>query len=486
MEYQEIKYQLENSPSLQLLNKDNAPLIISFLDKQFKENQRSSIQQSELTRKLEDYLEYIRQIEPERAYPRSAKEYINEWCDEFQLLRNTYAQNSNDFVYTLTPATEKVLKWLGELLQPPEFVSTDSRFEQIIDLLKKIRDYSTIDVKTRLEQLEEERDRIQQEIDKIKQTGVVTPYNPSKIKGLFFEANNIAKNLESDFAEVAEKFRDIIRKLQEAQLQEKTSKGSVVAHVLDADQQIKESEQGQSFYGFWNLLMSLNKQKELEELIEIVCNLDELQSVSQQNRLLSQIKDILIDKAQPIVQSNHRLAEKLRQMLDEDNLKQNRRVAQLIREIQHLAAQVAKQPPPDDEYFLVLQGKPEINLVMTSIWHPLKESQTPIFSINFADLPVVNPDEELKELYDQFYVDEKKLEWRIAQTLEHQEEVTLAELVEIYPVEQGLSEIVAYLGIASKSEQHLLNDNIEESIIVASLEPEKQLLLTLPLVIFKR
>ena len=186
------------------------------------------------------------------------------------------------------------------------------------------------------------------------------------------------------------------------------------------------------------------------------------------------------------MQSNHRLAEKIRQMLDERSLMENRRVAELITGVQRLALQVIGQPPSEED-FLILEGTPEVNFVMARPLHPLEEeSKTVTFSTAFSDLPEVDLEEELAELYSQFYVDEEALTRRIAQVLQHHSQVTLAQLVEVYPVRQGLSEIVTYLAIATKSEQHRVNNTATESIVIASLEPEKQLQLTLPQVIFQR
>ena len=279
-------------------------------------------------------------------------------------------------------------------------------------------------------------------------------------------------------------FRALTRTVQTAQLQANTRKGSVLGRVLDADQALKESDQGRSFYAFWNFLMSQSKRQELKSLILAVYNLEQLRPLSGEYALLRRIERSLIDAGQRIVQTNHILAEKLRQMLDEDNLIENRRVAELITEVQRLALQVASQPVEGD--FLVLSGEPNVNLVMARPLHPLEASDTPTFSIDFNDLPEENLDEEIADLYHQFYVDEAALAQRIAQVLERRAEVTLAELIELYPVEQGLSEIVAYLAIATKAEQHRINDTTIESIVIPSTEPETQLCLTLPQVVFRR
>ena len=279
-------------------------------------------------------------------------------------------------------------------------------------------------------------------------------------------------------------FRALTRTVQTAQLQANTRKGSVLGRVLDADQALKESDQGRSFYAFWNFLMSQSKRQELKSLILAVYNLEQLRPLSGEYALLRRIERSLIDAGQRIVQTNHLLAEKLRQMLDEDNLIENRRVAELITEVQRLALQVASQPVEGD--FLVLSGEPNVNLVMARPLHPLEASDTPTFSIDFNDLPEENLDEEIADLYHQFYVDEAALAQRIAQVLERRAEVTLAELIELYPVEQGLSEIVAYLAIATKTEQHSINDTTIESLVIPSTEPETQLCLTLPQVVFRR
>ena len=197
MDYDRIKHELENSPSLKLLRSRNAPLILSFLYKQFKARSRISIPQSELETKLGDYLEFLEEIDT-NAYPRSPKEYLNEWCDNDKLLRKTFELGSDDPVFALTPATEKAIGWLEEL-ERREFVGTESRFLQIFSLLKDIRDNSTTDVEARIAQLEQERDRIGQEIDKIRQTGAIDLYNRTQIQERFLQADQVARQLIADF-----------------------------------------------------------------------------------------------------------------------------------------------------------------------------------------------------------------------------------------------------------------------------------------------
>ncbi|MBD2189105.1 DUF3375 domain-containing protein [Pseudanabaena mucicola] len=483
MEYAEIKRELETSPTLRLLRKGNAALILSFLHRQFKQVQRVSLSQIDLESRLSDYLEYLQDLEP-NTYLQKPKDYLNEWCDD-RLLRKTFDSNSDEPVFTLTPETEKAIAWLEDLQQKDEFVGTESRFLQIFALLKETQERSTTDIEVRITQLENERDRLQQEIDQIRETGTVERYTQTQLQERFLFANQVARQLIADFKDVEQNFRKLARTVQEAQLQQDTRKGAVISRVLDADQELKDSPQGRSFYAFWNFLMSTDKRQELKSMIQNVYQLDELKPLTQENLLLFRIERSLLDAGEYVVQSNHRLTEKLRQMLDERNMRENRRVAELINDVQRLALQVIKHEPRQIDFW-VLEGEPMTHLVMTRPLHSLEESEIPTFSLDLTNLEDIALDEEITELCQQFYLDEDILAQRIAQTLEHSSTISLTDLIQLYPVTQGLPEIVAYVAIAAQSEQHSINLSTIELLTIDSLEDEKPISLTVPQIIFRR
>ncbi len=490
MQYEQIKRELETSAALKLLRSRNVPLVISFLYKQFKVNQKVSIAQADIETQLSEYLDFLQDIDPE-SFPntseaprgKSPKDYLKIWCDD-QLLRKTF-DSSDNLIFTLTSAAEKAITWLENLQQREEFVATESRFLQIFSLLKEIKDRSTTDVETRIAQLEKDRDHIQAEIDQIRQTGVVDPYNETQLQERFLTANQITRELIADFKDIEQNFRNLTRVVQEAQLQQDTRRGSIINRVLDADQELKDSPQGRSFYTFWNFLISDSKQKELKSLIQSVYELDELKSLTQDYKLLHRIERNLLDAGQYIVESNYRLTEKLRQMLDERNLQENRQVTELINDVLRLALQI-KPDIPIEQNFWVLEGKPNINLVMERPLHRLEESEVPTFSLDFSELPDITLEEEMTELYQQFYINEEVLIQHITSALQQCSTISLTELIQLYPVTQGLSEIAAYVAIATQSTHHVVNTSTIDEIIIPSLDQEKQFRLTLPQIIFHR
>lgn len=483
MEYDRIKVEWETSATLKLLRSRNVALIVSFLYRQFKAAQKVAVPQLDLEEKLGDYLEFLQEVYPDLAL-KSPKDYLNDWCDA-QLLRKTF-DTSDEPIFSLTPAAEKAIAWLEDLQQPDEFIGTESRFLQIFSLLKEIQDRSTEDVETRIAQLEQDRDRIQQEINSIRESGIVKSYSQTQLQERFLLADKTTRQLIADFRAVEQNFRNLTRKVQEAQLEKDSRRGSVVGRVLDADEELKESDQGRSFYAFFEFLMSDIKREELKAMIQAVYQLEELRPLTQDYGLLRRIERSLLDAANYIVQSNHRLTEKLRQMLDERNLRENQRVAGLITEVCRMALQMA-ETAPSASAFWTLEGDPELQLVMERPLHPLEASETPTFSeIGFTEDSAADLEETFTEIFQQFHVDERFLIDRIDLMLEDRPAISLTELIELHPVTQGLPEVVAYLSIASQSERHSINASTIDSVTISGLEPAIQLQLKLPHIIFYR
>lgn len=481
MDYQTLENKLNNSPSLKLIRSDNVVLIVSFLVKEFKIKQKDSFLQSELETELEYYLDDLKEI-TDNEYPRKAKEYLENWL-ESKYLQRTLLEGDIP-ILSLTIETENVIKWFNNLVEKKEFIGTESRFLEIVSLLKEMRDNTTIDPQERIKQLQDEGDRIQNEIKNIQDTGEIETYNPTKLKERFFLLNDLTRELITDFTEVEQNFRKLAKQIQEMNLENKLNKGEILGQVLDGYEILKNSDQGRSFYTFWKYLMAYS-QKELKELINYVYDLKELESLPEKYIQLSRLQSDLINRSQSVIKSNNQLAEKLRQVLDEKLRQENRRVGELILEIKQLfLAQIKENVAILEDKWLKIEGECEINLMMERELHPLEEDEPAILTWKNADFLEGN-ETKLEEFYDQFYIDEEELLKRINSSLKTRLEINLTDLLEIYPITKGVAEVVAYLSIANENEQHLIND-IMEKITISSLTPEIELNLTLPQIIFRR
>jgi len=478
MHHDELLSSLRQSAAVKLLQSQNAPLILSFLHDQFKQKQQVTIPHGRLSEDLTAYLDALAESHP-NLYGGTAVSYLRLWCDEnHRFLRRYYESGRDEAVYELTPDTERAIAWVEEL-QKSEFVGTESRFLRIFDLLQEIVIYGTEDVAARLAQLEKEKAQLEAQIEAIKETGQIEQYSQTQIKERFFEATDVARRLLADFREVEENFRAIARQVQAQQLQVAAGKGQIVGQVLAADAALKESDQGRSFYAFWEFLISAQRQDELQDLLTAVYQLPDLQQIDPaQGQRLRRLKRSLIDAAAKVIESNRRLAEQLRKLLDEQNLAEARRVMELATEVKQTAVSLLDRPP-EQEAFLWLEADPAVDLPLARpLW-------SPPLTTNFADVAPDPPTldlstADLEALFQQFYVDESRLRRHIATLLENQPQVTLAEVTAVYPLTKGLAELVTYLALATRDPAHQIDDSGWEEIVLG----ENGRLVRLPLVIF--
>ena len=486
MDYDQLTYDLQNAAGIRLLKADHAALIISFLHRQFKREQRIAVPLPELAERLADTLEVLNEQAP-NSFPRPAHSYLTEWADErHRFIRITTPASSALPLVELTADTERAIGWLEEL-HGQAFVSTESRFLYIVQLLREIVQKSTEDPTARLAQLQQQRDAIQQQIDQIRATGIVDDlYTITQLKERFFEACNGARQLLRDFRLVEERFRGMARALQEAQLQANTQKGALVAYVLDADAELKSSDQGRSFYTFWDFLMAPSQQDELYGLLEAVQQHPDLQLVMHEGKVLRHLPMHLLAAGEKVVQSNAGLAQQLRRMLDEQNIAERRRVRALVTEIKQLAFRSAASSPPGEAAFIELEGPPQVHLVMEhALWEPGE-------SFSASAQPTANTGEELDlsdlvPLHTQFYIDKALLARRIESLLEIRSQITLAEVLDCYPPEKGLAEVLAYCTLAADDPEHLIDEQHTETIELAATAPDQSSrTVTIPRVLYQR
>jgi len=77
---------------------------------------------------------FLREVEGEEKYPRSAAEYLEEWAQNDKgWLRKFYPVGSDEPSFDITSATEKVIGWL-ESLTTRKFVGTESRLMMVFEL----------------------------------------------------------------------------------------------------------------------------------------------------------------------------------------------------------------------------------------------------------------------------------------------------------------------------------------------------------------
>jgi hypothetical protein len=441
--------------AVRLLRSSNAALTLTFLHRAFKEHHTISVSESHLRARLENFLDEARHYCP-GAYCQSASEYLANWCGTEQLLlKKLYSEEVEEPVFELTTAAEHAMQWLEDLHARP-FIGAESRLELIFRHLEEIVLFSTPDAERRIAALRAQQAALQAQIESVEASNTAEAYTAVQLTERFANALDLARGLAGDFRQLEENFKEVARALAEAQAQPGATKGRIVGQLLDTHAALKDSSQGQSFYAFWNLLSSPERQQRWRELTRQVYRLDSIDSGLRSNRLLERLSSRLLVEGERVVRSNERMAATLRRALESVATGEDRRLRELVREIQQLAL-CCRTSPPREENFFDVGGPPEV---------------FGSFSRAFWQLDVTG------RVASDFAFAEERLDWEmvhrfraltdlnLAQLREHvricllaSDSVLLSDLLHRFPPREGILEVVAYLVVAMQDAKHYVAED---------------------------
>jgi len=440
-----------NHPAWRLLRADSAPLVVSFLQRVFIEPNLREMAQADLQEALEDELFALRERLGEGCYPRSALEYLNDWADNEQgWLRKFYPQNSDEPHYDLTPATEKGIRWLQGLSER-HFIGTESRLLTLFNLLQQIVEGSETDPKKRIAELRKKRRDIDGEIKRI-QGGDIPLLDETALKDRFQQFVMMAGELLSDFREVEQNFRLLDRRVRERIALWDGSKGALLQDILNECDEITDSDQGKSFRAFWDFLMSSARQEELTTLLDTVMELPPV-AESRPDPRLRRVHYDWLSAGEHTQRTVAQLSGQLRRFLDDKAWLENRRIMEILREIKGNACALEGQPPLD-----LVMPMDEIGVSFTlPMERPLY--QPPLQAvIESVRLEMGAEDADTDALFSQVVVDKARLQHALAQALHEQSQITLAELLQQYPLQHGLAELVVWLQMASEQSRSMIDE----------------------------
>lgn len=453
MDYPEIKLLLER-PAMRLLRGSNAPMVLGFLHRAFKRHLRVAVGEGELQAQLDTYLEGLRESDP-TLYPDSAAEYLNRWCEDTHgFLRKYFGEDREEPLYELTSGTEKALVWL-ESLRQTTFVGTESRLQIIFNGLEEIRKFASDDPEARITQLNEEVGTLLAEIDRIRATGQVKVFSSVEINERFALLLGTARELLSDFRLVEENFKRIARDIAERHALPGVTKGAIVGHMLESHDALRQSDQGQSFFAFWELLVAEERRQAFEKCLEQVMALEQLDQTLRSNLLLRQLISHLLLEGQKVVASHQRLSVNLRRVLDTTSLHERRKVLDLIHDIQTLAL-AAKNHSPESETFFELEEFPDVYSGMTRpLW---QASETTLLDgpIEMADTEIGL--DELRRFRNLPQIRLQQLRGNIQHCLDRRTTATLQQVLEEFPPRHGMMEVLGYLIIAAQERRHFISE----------------------------
>jgi Protein of unknown function (DUF3375) len=431
--FEDLAWLRANSPAWRLLCAANAPLVLSFLDQVFVEENARAVSATELAGRLDDTLYALNQRG--HSFPKRPKDYLDDWASpEAGWLRKFYPDGTDEPHYDATPAVEKALQWVRSL-HSRDFVGTESRLNTVFDLLRQIVFGTETDPQERIRELQRQRDQIDEQIGRLT-AGELELMDSSAVLDRYQQFAATARELLADFREVEDNFRKLDRQLREKIAGWQGGKGELLDDVLGSRESIAGSDQGKSFQAFYGFLLSQARQEELTQL------LDAVHDMTRTDPRLKRVHYDWLDAAERTQATVRQLSEQLRRFLDDQVWFENRRVIDILRGIEAKALKLREQKNPPLTTELDAPA-PAIRLPMERpLYTPVKKNKLSSDDVRDAE-EATDP----TALFEQVYVDPAPLAAAVRQALRAQPTAGLRELVEDHPLQQGLAELVTYLSL---------------------------------------
>jgi hypothetical protein len=477
MEHDSLDRYRQNHPAWRLLTADNAPLILSFFELAFIRPNRRAVPAPELIAQLDAYLALLSEIHGAERYPKLARQYLEDWAaPDRGYLRKYYPRAGEQADFDLTPAAEKALEWI-QGLTPQQFVGTESRLMTLFQLLRDLAAGAQSDPAARIQELERRKAELEREIERVR-SGQSGPMGGTQIKERYFQIEDTARRLLGDFRQAEENFRNLDAQTRERIATSAQPKGVLLDQIFGETDHIRKSDQGKSFDAFWEYLMSPIRQDELRSWLRAMHELPAVRELSTED-FVRNIPFLLLDAGEKVHATVAQLVDQLRRFVDDQAHVENRRILDLIKEIEIHAIGLRSNPPQAPAFAAIDDLAPQFALPMCRVL--LRPSRNPVLDI--GALEEGGAELDMAALFSQTQVDEHLLRSHIMEMLRSRPQITLAEIAAAYPPEHGLAEVVAYLKIAA-SDDAVVDESVTEILVIPRRGeiPEKRI--RMPRVIF--
>ncbi|TWT81354.1 hypothetical protein CA13_28060 [Planctomycetes bacterium CA13] len=475
MEIEDVLAFLDSSPTVRLLRADQGAFVLFFLRQSLKltgEDSATSLSHDELRHQLGIFQESLNS-DGYNVLSGSADRYLREWSDA-GWLRRFLPADSSGASYQLTRYTENAIQFVDAALsRENRMVGTESRLRLVIDTLTDLVRGSSADPNRRLESLLAERDRLDREIEAIRAGTPVETYHPAQIRERFYTAVDMLKTLQGDFRAVEDQFDEIAREVTHSALDLDRGRGEILAGALDAEDLVKQQDEGVSFNAFVSFLFSPQAQARLRETIAEVIRLEAIANDSGAIEHVRAMVPSLLAEAENVLRQTGRLSQTLRRLLDNQSTGHRQRTAEVLRDIRTLAIKMKQSVDQSGEPVPLKIGlRVNTSIGVSSpftrpFWTPPQ-----VFDVAPETHEI---DWETAKQQALKLAGMQRLQWDRMRDLIHrvtdsQPTVSLSQLLEHRPPKVGVIELVGWMQIAHE-DGHRIDRDASELVVVTTADP---------------
>ncbi len=449
MNKDDLYWLISTSPAIQMLRLRNTHWILPFLYGVFKEENRFSISEVQLVRLLAEALgqqdDGTEDLEEAKINfgedeETRARKYILNWVQK-RLLQDLPDAEGNT-QYQLSAYTEKVFQWM-QTLQLRQHVGTESRFKLLFNSLRDIVENTEDDRAKKLEILKNKRADIDKEIKALELGIVPDRYNNAQVEERLELFTRLCYELISDFREVEDNFKAIHRTIVEQHTKAEQNKGAIIGFAFEAYDSLRNSNQGKSFYAFWDFLISRAGQEEWRELTDQLVHTMNERKIGGDEQFLQNIKSLLLQQGKTVYDANDKMAEKLSRIISEKEIARHRRLRKQILNIKEFVFDLIEEEDSID-CGITLDDSAGIRMVMDKKLALEQKKGTVEVKQPANATEQIEDITRFSRLLNTSFISRKQLWEKVEHALKDKQTATLKEVLEHSPLENGLAEIISY------------------------------------------
>lgn len=373
--------------------------------------------------------------------------YVAYWRTKGWLSRSL-AVGAVEEEYSLTAEACNAVRMVLSLLKPRSF-ATESRLASVMHQVIRLDEDTDANPATRLAALESEKTRIEEEISQLSR-GELRTLTDERALERAREIIQQANELTDDFQNVRSSFERLNQDLRASLLEAEGSRNEALGTFFKGLDVIKQSDAGRTFDAFWRLLTDIEQSSALAESLEHLLDRRFAGSLTQdERRFLQGLPTRLMAEANSVQSVVYTLDVSLNRFVRNDTLSASKRINDVLQKAR-LAALELKDAVDSRAMvpFSLTQSVPQIRSVAQ---YQLRDPQLTAPAAPIAQAQASSMElSTIQSLISQSEINLKELKANVREALSRAEAVSILDLLEQFPVEQGFGTVVGYITLGTK------------------------------------
>lgn len=429
-----------------LLHAQNAPYIMAILEEHL--GRASSTRPvAEMIALTDASLEELRERLFDGNFPKSGKEYLEDWRREGYLIRKVDEREKVE-TYQLSGGALAAIGFAKNLADPHR-TATKSRLGIIFDQITKLALNLSVDEERRRRALLAEQQAITDKLRAL-DLGQIDTIDQAQAMESAQEIIGLAREIPQDFALVSGEFEAISRNLYSALMTGDEESQNLLEDVFAGVDHISASPAGRSFGGFYELLRDTEEYERLCDDIDSILESPLADGMPQEERsFLRHLMRTLFNQGRTVNDTKTLLAHSLRRYVQSQSFQEDRLLKRMIDKALSDATELTETVSLGHEMCtsLVLTATPISPISRLRLYAPadaVAEAQ----SIECQTAPPALSIEELRERVRLVEIDFNELATSVNEVLKgcsSDEPVSVGTVLSRFPATQGVASIMGLL-----------------------------------------